>query len=237
MISGLPCCRTFILINYLVQLTLCRLPSSTWAPTTPHPHSLCVCVHSSTTRRAGRQFVFRPMQNFSTICLGAVLYDNNSTCPKAGIFWKQRNSLTHGCTRSWLKGRDHSLQEQTAAQDLHWRLKIAASVPLKPALRPLNQGHGFVISTLVNWQENSKAITFYFAPRDNIIRFIIEIYSGTISLELNNLKSVCRSVGSTDWDHDGEKYQTFSMSWKLNEFSQWRQVYSECGRLWFIIWY
>lgn len=191
MISGLPCYRTFILINYCVQLTLSRLLSSTSAPyqragRIPRPHSLCMCLHRPTAHRAGRQFVFFTMWNFSTICLGAVLYDNNSTCPKAGIFRKRRNSLTHGCTQPWLKGRDHLLQYQAAARYLHWILK---SLKVEPELLWLSEGHSFVIVTLLNWQENSKAITLYLALRD-IIRFINKIYFGTISLELNNLKSV-----------------------------------------------
>lgn len=93
----------------------------------PCLHLLCVCLHRPTMLRARRQlvifFFFLPMWNFWTICLAAVLYDNNSTGPKAGIFRKQRNSLTHGCTQSWLKGRDHLLQCQAAAECLYWILK------------------------------------------------------------------------------------------------------------------
>lgn len=68
-------------------------------------------------------------QSWQTVCLftirlGAALYDNKWTSvQKAGIFRKQRNSLTHGRTQSRPKGRDHLLQYRAVARYLHRKLK------------------------------------------------------------------------------------------------------------------
>lgn len=157
------------------QSTVCtRLPST---------FIVCVCLHRPRTHRAGRKFVCLPMWNF-----WPSVWVQCSMTTTGHVHKLEYSGSRETLWPMAALSPDQLLQSWTAAQLLHWILK--------------SQGRGFVIVTPFNWQENSKAIALYFALRDVIICYKNKICSGTISLALNLLKSVCRGVDFTDWGYN-----------------------------------